>query len=148
MNKLYSFQFNDPIAPGGGGGGVVFDLNNQGRRFKLKSVCWDIRVIDTVTNFTLVGDLLTTQRMALYFTPLIGFSNPYLNIVPVAAGNIMTNGQGFAMYQPGNQWKFDSGAGLNVITFAYDHFNFGANNINYNLSVTVEIEDIEILGVT
>jgi len=101
-NKVYTANWVEPIAAG-----MDFDTDfsilSVNRQIKIKSITWDINVIEIPSGKRI--DLVATQTIKPYLQLFVDtFARTFNNISGVP---ITLNGKQIDLYRPG-QWLFDS----------------------------------------
>lgn len=148
MGNLRPFTINCAIPVAAAGtGSFTFELNNQNKRFKLRSVLFDLQLFETVSGLILPIANNTSQMFYLLMRSLEVPANFAQNFDFISgAGAIAYNGSGSVIYTPG-QYFFNSLNILNDLRFTFTYANNDALlDYTYNLNCFVEIEDIEKLN--
>lgn len=141
MNKVYSINFSNNIAPGANNT-LVHDINNIGRRFKIKSIFFDLRTEESVTGIPLNLFTQNTQRYYLSLgiagAVIPKIAECFLNIPGDPIVN--NNGNYIIMANPG-QIKLDSFYINEYARFIFNYSNFDLLlNYTYFSQTIVEIE--------
>jgi hypothetical protein len=139
QNKIYTLRMGGtPVAPGATQN-TSFQVNNQNRVSKIKSLWWDIEIYNNLS-IPLPLAIQTTQRYRLSIASVTGvkFAQIFENI----SGNLLSTGDVMFLFKPG-QITFDSFYINTTLIFAlwYDNYDV-AVSYTYDCSVALEIEDI------
>jgi hypothetical protein len=141
-NRVYTAAFQNLVLPGAAMN-VTFQINNFNRTAKLKSLFFDLRIRENVTNLPLQLENNNTQLFQLVIN---AFASPFAQIFEAVAGAVIfANGVQFIMRRP-NQLKFDSFYIPDTLGFAFNYQNFDLLlSFVYEVTVVCEIEDISVI---
>lgn len=147
MRKLRVYTvINTELVNAGAAGGNNFQLNNYNRTCLLRSILFDIQITNLANHQLLPLEQNTTQDFVLHIDAFpIGIPFAQLFEDPLVPALFVNNGIAFDLYRP-KQIVFDSFYLRNSLNFDFVCHNWDVLlNYNYLMSLTVEIEDIEVL---
>jgi hypothetical protein len=147
MNRTYTLNL-EQVVPPNLNGNVTFYIDNYNRSFKLKSISFDLSIINNANNFLLPLEQNTTQAFSLGIFALpvpTQFAQIFEDIVETIAGSVAYNGSNFKIYRPGQRIfnSFFINQRLNFI-FAYANLDPLLTYL-YNATIIVETEDIGLI---
>lgn len=139
MNRLYTIELVFDIAAGMSSVNT-FTLSNPNRKFKLKTVNFNVKLKDIAGDIVPL-ELNTKVDFYLDITPQnTPFARQFENLLVPA--NVASNGAKITLYRP-QQLKIDSGFISDNLLFMFKAGNLdGAKTFRVFCSIIVEIEDI------
>jgi hypothetical protein len=140
IGNIYSVQGSETLNSGASRD-QVFKLVNSNRNLNLKSIFFDINLLDV----SLSQPIPATQNSVISYALLIGFGQSLTSknfegfSLPAS---VLYNGSGFTLFGPRkvnfNNWFFQ-----NDVNFKLGLLNFGASVVKIDYTVIVEIEILE-----
>lgn len=139
MNRLYTIELVFDIAAGISSVNT-FTLSNPNRKFKLKTINFDVKIRDIAGDYIPL-EINTKVDFYLEVTPT---NTPFARQFekPTVPANVASNGAKITLYRP-QQLKIDSGFISDNLLFMFKAGNLdGAKAFRVFCSIIVEIEDI------